>query len=280
MRGISARNIGIILLLLTNYGFAQRQDSYEPAAIKPFPIDITINKTTNLIFPYAIKSVDKGSRDILAQKAKGVDNVLQLKAANENFPETNLTVITADGGLHSFTINYKDHPARLNLKFGVTLQQQNYGAVFPDAENEAEIKSTSEAIAKKAKARVAKRDSRYGIKLELLGIYIRNDILYYHISIGNDTHIPYDIDQLRFFILDQKRSKRTALQETEINPHYVYGSQKAIKGNSESTAVYAFPKHTIPDKKYLSIQMMEKNGGRHLRLKIHNKTIIKSEPVT
>jgi len=40
-------------------------------------------------------------------------------------------------------------------------------------------------------------------------------------------------------------------------------------------AEYA-PKFTIPDKKYLFIQIMEKNGGRHLQLRVHNRTIVKA----
>src|SRR5690349_24921209 len=36
--------------------------------------------STSLIFKNSIKSVDRGSQDILAQKAKDVENVLQVKA--------------------------------------------------------------------------------------------------------------------------------------------------------------------------------------------------------
>jgi len=54
-------------------------------------------KTTNIIFPYSIVSVDIGSRDVLAQKAKGVENILQIKAARDSFPQTNISIITADG---------------------------------------------------------------------------------------------------------------------------------------------------------------------------------------
>lgn len=46
-----------------------------------------------------LKSVDRGSKDVLAQKAKGVESILQVKAAKTNFDETNLTVINADGKL-------------------------------------------------------------------------------------------------------------------------------------------------------------------------------------
>src|SRR5688500_17986985 len=71
-------------------------------------LEISFNKTTSIVFPFGITSVDRGSRNILAQKVNGVENVLQLKAAQKNFPETNLTVITGDGKLHHFTVNYAE----------------------------------------------------------------------------------------------------------------------------------------------------------------------------
>src|SRR5882672_1873022 len=73
-------------------------------------VEVTFNKTSTLVFPTAITSVDRGSRDLIAQKAKGVNNVLQIKAGKPNFRETNLTVITSDGGLYHFFIRYSEQP--------------------------------------------------------------------------------------------------------------------------------------------------------------------------
>lgn len=74
-------------------------------------LTISYNKTTSLIFPFSITSVDRGSKDVLAQKARGVENVLQVKAGRKDFSETNLTVITADGVLHQFMVTYSDTPS-------------------------------------------------------------------------------------------------------------------------------------------------------------------------
>jgi hypothetical protein len=40
--------------------------------------------------------------------------------------------------------------------------------------------------------------------------------------------------------------------------------------------VVALEKFTIPDKKFMGIQIMEKNGGRHLSMKMSNKDILKA----
>ncbi len=51
---------------------------------------------------------------------------------------------------------------------------------------------------------------------------------------------------------------------------------KTVKAGDTNVIVVALPKFTIPDAKYLAIQIMEKNGGRNLKLKIGNKKILKA----
>lgn len=119
MKRIAAIMItGIFLLFTCETSFSQSlTGKFQTTIIEPYPLKITLNKTTNLIFPYAIKSVDRGSADVLAQKAKGVENILLVKANRENFSETNLSVITADGKLYSFILDYMSNPAAINLSF-------------------------------------------------------------------------------------------------------------------------------------------------------------------
>jgi hypothetical protein len=80
--------------------------------------------------------------------------------------------------------------------------------------------------------------------------------------------INYDIDQFRFFIRDRKKPKRTASQEIEIQPLYATSISSVIPYQSAIMKVYALEKFTIPENKYLTLQMIEKNGGRHLEINI------------
>jgi hypothetical protein len=49
-----------------------------------------------------------------------------------------------------------------------------------------------------------------------------------------------------------------------------------VEGRSIKTIVVALPKFTIPDKKFFGIQLMEKDGGRHLHFKLYNRQIIRA----
>ena len=242
-------------------------------AIAPYPLTITYSKTTNIVFPYAIISVDRGSKDVLAQKAEGVQNVLQVKAAKQNFAQTNLTVITADGKLNSFLIDYAEQPSVLNISLD-TGEKKSSIFILSQTVNQAEVQKYAKlALLSKQKVSGVK-DKRFGIRVKLNGLFIHDNTMYLRMSIANKTNINYDIDQLRFYIRDQKKAKRTATQELELKPVYVKDSTSVIVGQTEKVLVYAFPKFTIPDKKYLAIELMEKNGGRHLKIKVRNKTIV------
>lgn len=274
--------VWIIVLLIISAG-AQAQSKvppFETVNIEPLHLAITYHKTTNLVFPYAVKSVDRGSRDVLVQKAKGVENILQVKAGLEDFEETNLTVITADGQLYSFLLDYSREPITINLEVGKYRQLNKPVARFSDAgDNEAIVGDVAEQVAVKKTSIRKIKDRRYEMGLRLTGLYIQEDVLYFQLEMENNSNIHYDIEQFRMYIRDKRKAKRTASQELEQLPLQVTGNTKVIRGQSLQTVVFAVPKFTIPDKKYLSIELMERNGGRHLGLKVNNKAIVKALPV-
>lgn len=265
--------LGIFLAFFNVTSFAQNPVT---TVIDPYRLAITHNKTTNLIFPYSIKSIDKGSRDILVQKALGVENVLQLKAGKLNFTETNLTVVTADGSLFSYILNYGNQPTGINIKVdNPQLKPQSIAVFTKDATNDI-IQRNAERIVVKRKSVNGLEDNSFGSSICIKGLFIENDMLYFQIVLKNFSAIDYDIKMLRFFIKDKKKSKRTASQEIEVTPIYVLGNTKVIRSQSEQTIVVAVSKFTIPDKKAFMVQMQEEYGGRNLGLKISNKEIFKA----
>ena len=71
---------------------------------------ISTDKTTSLVFPFSIRHVDRGTKDVLVQQVKEADNILLVKASAKNFSETNLSVVTEDGSVYTFVINYEEKP--------------------------------------------------------------------------------------------------------------------------------------------------------------------------
>ncbi|HZW65466.1 MAG TPA: conjugative transposon protein TraN [Hanamia sp.] len=276
MKKISAMGMGLFLLITIFKAKAQTNTIWQIKAIEPYHVAVSFFKTTNIIFPYSIISVDIGSRDVLAQKAKGVENILQIKAAKESFPQTNISIITADGTLTSFILDYAEQPSVLSLSL-IPEEKKNSSCILSETFNEAEVQKYAK-LASVSKEKISRiKDKRFGICMKLNGLFIHDNIMYLRMSIANKTNINYNIDQLRFYIRDQKKTKRTATQEIEINPLYVKDDTAVIVGQTERVFVYAVPKFTIPDKKYLVIELIEKNGGRHLKIKVRNKTIVQAK---
>lgn len=268
MKKISAVMImGFFLFIRMSYAQKFINTSNRVKIIHPYSLTISCSKTANIIFPYAIISVDRGSKDLLVQKAEGVQNILQIKAAKQNFLQTNLTVITADGKLNSFIVDYAENPDVLNFSFGAN-ECKDSSFILLETVNQAEVqKYVTLASVSKNKAGDIK-DKRFGICIRLNGLFVHDDVLYLRIGIANRTNINYDIDQLRFYIRDKKKVKRTSSQEIEIKPLYTEGYCSLVAGQTERNFVYAFTKFTIPNKKFLAVELMEKNGGRHMKLAV------------
>jgi len=239
-------------------------------------LELSFNKTTSVVFPFAITSVDRGSRDILAQKVNGVENVLQLKAGQKHFPETNVTVITADGKLHHFTVNYSEETAGQTITISDTKNADGEQLILAkDAVNARDIKALCDKVFAEPISKV-NREKKYSMILTLGSICVSGNFLLYKVQIRNKSAISYDIKSLKFYIRDRKKVKRTSSQEIEAVPVFVANQTDQVDGYGRTEMVFALRKFTIPDGKALHIDLFEQNGGRNLKLKLFNSDILKA----
>jgi len=104
-------------------------------------------------------------------------------------------------------------------------------------------------------------------------------MIYFHTQIKNFSHVPYDIDFIRFKIVDKKIAKRTAIQETVIAPVRAFNYVTWIGGREKEMTVLAFDKFTIPDDKCLMVEMFEKNGGRHQHFSVDNDDLVRARTI-
>jgi len=240
----------IFLLLCCNSVLAQRS------------LTVSTDKTVALIFPYPIKYVDRGTKDVIVQPVKENEKLLLVKAAIKHFNETNLSVVTDDGHVYSFIVNYSVNPDSLIIE----LPEFRSASIETYAKSIADNEPTVKGVGNKS----------WSVEASVTGIYIKDKVIYMQLLLCNHSAINYDIDVLRFYIRDQKKGKRTAVQENDCMPLYIAGNNKQVKAYNFSVVVVALNKFMIPDSKYFAVQIMEKNGGRHLQLKLGNKQIEKA----
>lgn len=258
-----------IALLATGLLAAQNRAMVSPRSLPIDSISIACSKTSSLIFPHGILSVDRGSRQVLAQKAKGVENILQVKAAVACFEPSSLTVVTADGNIHAFIVTYDEDPDALNLRL---LDAGKLQAHLTDiTQNEPLLRQYSNLVLQDKRDMGGLHTRDYDLTLSVESIFVRGELLFFRILVENDSPIDYDLDPLRFFIRDKKTAKRSAVQEVEINPVYHSIPKENIPAGASMHLVYAVPKFTIPEKQLLAVNLLEKGGNRHLEVLVKQR---------
>lgn len=271
----------VVLTIFSNYDLMAQVNQINSTLEKRQPSFVAVNENmaVNLLFPYPIKRAQWVSADISVQQFKGVENILLIKANKKDFPLTNVSVVTTDGRFYSFVIGYASQLTTLNIDCKTSFIDPVATFVSDKDYNEVSYQKLAQIALKDRSDFGAVKNKKYGVKLLVDGIFISQNAMFFRLKIKNSTNIQYDIDQLRFYIRDEKKAKRTASQEVELLPSYSYLASSVVGGKSERTTIYAFKKFTIPDNKYLAVEILEKNGGRNLQLKVVNNKIIQAKSI-
>lgn len=278
-------------LLSSVSGFAQEKKPVNPVRIltdnqhiTPYKVEVTFSKTVHILFPSDVRYVDLGSSNIIAGKADGVENVVRVKAAVKEFPaETNFSVITGDGSFYSFNVVYKEEPSTLNINMDQWISSDEGERKSGSSIRVTELGEEDPTVIASLMYTIHRFDRRdvkhigcrqFGMQALLKGIYVHKDLLFFHVYLANNSHVPFDVDFVRFKIVDKKIVKRTAQQETYIEPVRTLNALTRIEGKSTGRIIYAFRKIIIPDDKLLEVEIYEKEGGRHQRFYIENSDLV------
>jgi len=261
-------SICLLLAVLTFTQVAHAQP-IQIFAIEAHPVEISAERTVAVSFPFAITSVDRGSTQILAQKAKGTQNVLLLKAAQKDITPTSLIVITSDGTIHSFEVSYLDIPSSLTV---LSNPISNRNAKTANGIDEHQI---SEAIdlASRQPSNLRKRSSNGGVSAALEGLFIKEQLMLLRMSLGNQSAINYDVESIRMFVGDRRQVKRTASQHDEIVPLKTSFELNQVKGSEQKSLVIVIPKMTLPKAKRFIIEITEKGGARQLQIRLNARQL-------
>lgn len=275
----------LLVPILSIFAFCSAYAQSDPQPLPPatliphYVLPVGYNSTTVLVFPATVKPVDRGDRDVLAQKQPGVDNVLKVKAARKNFPTTNLHVFTSDGRIYAFNITYTDSlPASYNLKDLAALSGAG-DATAPTVEFSAEPVNSEQmsryvnAIKGLHPEHIA-RNSHDRMVLRLQRIGQTGPLLLFRFKITNRSNLDYTPDFVRLYIRDAQKAKRTSVQEQEISPVYE-DTLSIIPGGASRVHILAVPAFTLANGKEFLVEVYEKGGGRSMTLRLGNKALFK-----
>ena len=270
---------------------AQNDGATSRQGLTPRTIEVGFTKTVHILFPASVTYIDIGSMAIIAGKADGAENVVRVKAAVRDFAEeTNLTVITEDGGFYTFDARYAENPATSTIEIAAAESPATQPASTSEParadegrvllrevgrERPATVKRVLSDIYRQNRADVKGIHTRkYGVELEVRGIYVHNDVIYLHVQIANNTNISFEVDYRRFVVADRKAAKRTAQQQRIIEPLRVCNDPSIVRGHQRQRIVFALPKLTLEEDKILLLEITEKDGARHQCLEISSKELL------
>lgn len=270
---------------------AQNDGATSRQGLTPRTIEVGFTKTVHILFPASVTYIDIGSMAIIAGKADGAENVVRVKAAVRDFAEeTNLTVITEDGGFYTFDARYAENPTTSTIEIAAAESPAAQPASTAEParadegrvllrevgrERPATIKRVLSDIYRQNRADVKGIHTRkYGVELEERGIYVHNDVIYLHVQIANNTNISFEVDYRRFVVADRKAAKRTAQQQRIIEPLRVCNDPSIVRGHQRQRIVFALPKLTLEEDKILLLEITEKDGARHQCLEISSKELL------
>lgn len=270
---------------------AQNDGATSRQGLTPRTIEVGFTKTVHILFPASVTYIDIGSMAIIAGKADGAENVVRVKAAVRDFAEeTNLTVITEDGGFYTFDARYAENPSTSTIEIAAAESPATQPASASEParadegrvllrevgrERPATVKRVLSDIYRQNRADVKGIHTRkYGVEVEVRGIYVHNDVIYLHVQIANNTNISFEVDYRRFVVADRKAAKRTAQQQRIIEPLRVCNDPSIVRGHQRQRIVFALPKLTLEEDKMLLLEIAEKDGARHQYLEISSKELL------
>ena len=250
-------------------------------------VPVTGMKMTNLIFPVAVAEGVKVSRDILAQKVKGVENVVELKAVRRGFVPTNLSVYGKDGRLYSFELRYVEDTTVLNYRVVPDDLALPNSAGTAHGRHPIMLSGlpVDEATLDQDAARLAgqrrfihKSTKSEGMRLQLRGVFLRDSLLWLCLRLSNTTRISFTPAYCRVFVEDRKQVRRTASQQVLLEP--VYGVRLLpVAGNSFRPLVMGMEPFTLARGKKLVIEVGDKSGGRLLMLDVKGRMLLRARVV-
>lgn len=219
-----------------------------------------------------------------------------MKAAVRDFAEeTNLTVITEDGGFYTFDARYAENPTTSTIEIAAAESSatQSASASEPTRADEgrvllrevgrerpATVKRVLSDIYRQNRADVKGIHTRkYGVEVEVRGIYVHNDVIYLHVQIANNTNISFEVDYRRFGRRRPQGGQTHGSTATYHRPLRVCNDPSIVRGHQRQRIVFALPKLTLEEDKILLLEIAEKDGARHQYLEISKQGAARSEDV-
>jgi len=242
-------------------------------------LQLSDKKSVHVVCPDKVLYVQSGDdSSIEAEILPELSNIVRVKALHPFEGQTSVTVVCAGriysvaaqfGNCDVLTYHLESLPSEKAFPFS--------GKLLPDES----LKGISDLVLfRKGNHTVYRSARKNGILMEVNDICIKGDALFLVIQVTNCTNMAFDVEAFNFWIADKRQQKATNVQEYQLTPEYTRFDLKRVPSQESASEVFVIEKLTIPDKRILRIEMIEKstgNTGRKLTLELKNRDLRKAE---
>jgi hypothetical protein len=274
--GLGQRMLCLISFVLVVVGSLRAQEpGFHLEGMVSRSLPVTGRKMTNVIFPVNISAGVRVSRDVLVQKVKGVENVIELKALKKDFAPTNLSVYGDDGRLYSFVLHYVEDTTVLDYRVvsdltGVLPAVRLAGSPVPPER----LRSDGRRLASR-NGFLHSRAANDGLQLTLRGVYLCDSLLWLSLDLRDRTSMGFGVGGLRISTEDKRRVKRTATQELEIRPVYADGIGP-LPGSGRRAIAVALHPFVVGRGKRLVLAVYDRDADRRVLLRVKAKRLMRA----
>lgn len=243
--------------------FATMGQGFRLEGIPSLAIPVTVDKMTNLVFPEAVQAGVKVSKEVIVQKVRGVENVIEIKALRRDFTATNLSVYGKDGRLYSFVLKYVADDSVLNFRVVAGPEAPVIVTGLPAGMDR--LRETAASL-EGYRGRRRPKVSSSGLTVRLAGIYSRDSLEWLVVSVSNRSGIDFGMAGVRYYVEERKMVKRRAVQEQELQP--VFTDLVSVVGNRRTVKFAAAFEPIFVGKGKRMVVEVRGEDGRVVRLRV------------
>jgi len=211
-----------------------------------------------------------------------VKNILRIKLSKDSLgqgpaPDQGLITITGEHFMAQFRLLYtNDSSQPINTQIEIVPEFMKPLDIEGMSFSRKDFKTHALAMLKIRRDKRRNQVSCFDMSLALNRVYTAGDYIFLDLEARNQSNLPYEIDTLRFNILDRKINKATNVQSFPLESAFeLYDCNRFRKRYRN---IFAFKKLTFPGNKVLQVELSEKQtSGRVLRLEIPYKEILQAD---
>ncbi len=183
-------------------------------------------------------------------------------------PESNLLVLTQDGGIYSFVVAYRDSMAHLTRFVSPTQSLTADSILAPPQDTIPMVPSEVTRICEQLLARktpLKPRKRQLGIRLLTSEPFYHKGRVYLTYGLENRTGIDYQIEGLTLLKTLGNSTRKSSFQERELAPLYSHQQPGIVPQGSMMRFVVVYPKFTLGPHESVAFRLTEKQGSRNFR---------------